>query len=215
MNPRQFFLMFILGSLLACKGQTEPSLNSTNEKIDIESSVDDVAIPSAEYAIYKYDSILQSDILTYHYADLWDIDGDGLKDSIAFVGDGGAHQYFHLEVNLSSETNWIQYEYLRIDMPYISDSLTIIEMDSLYPQFAVFDFDDDGMDEIYINISDPAFHWKIPYELIDKGIFSQRVILDYRDNSLEVEDYFRERQIVNPKWPHWSERTDVSDLELR
>ena len=45
-------------------------------------SVDPPPLINAEYAVYVYDSTLQTDLLTYQYANLWDIDGDGVKDSL-------------------------------------------------------------------------------------------------------------------------------------
>ena len=37
------------------------------------------------------------------YSGNWDIDGDGRKDSVLFIGNGGAHLYYHLRLRLSSE----------------------------------------------------------------------------------------------------------------
>ncbi|MEX1000849.1 MAG: hypothetical protein WDZ35_01900 [Crocinitomicaceae bacterium] len=87
-------------------------------------------------------------------------------------------------------------------------------MNDIYPQFAVFDFDDDSIDEVYINISDPYYIHELPVELTEKGIYSQRVILNYKENQLHIEKHVFKNQIINPDQPHWSQ-VDNSDIELR
>ncbi|MEX1000851.1 MAG: hypothetical protein WDZ35_01910 [Crocinitomicaceae bacterium] len=113
-----------MGPFVSCVNKSDPHTSATDVKID--DSNDIVELPYAAYAMYKYDSSLQTDVLIYQYPDLWDIDGDDLMDSITFIGNGGAHQYFHLEIKLSSESDWIQYKYLKIDMPYLFDSINYL-----------------------------------------------------------------------------------------
>lgn len=140
-----------------------------------------VQIPNSEYAVYRYDSTLQTDILTYQYSDLCDLDNDGIKDSITFVGNGGAHVYFHLELKLSSHQEWMEYPTFYIDMPYFND-----EIDEM-AQFVVKDLDQDGKDEIYLNIDNPF--GSIPENLKTKDLSSKRLIIEFENGALVVKHY--------------------------
>lgn len=138
-------------------------------------------IPNAEYAVYKYDSTLQIKILTYQYSDICDLDNDGIKDSIIFIGNGGAHTYFNLKLRTSSNKEWHEYQTLYIDMPYLNDKID--EM----TQFAVSDFDNDGVDEIYLNI-DNSFGL-IPENLKTNGLTSKRLIIQFENRKLLVKNF--------------------------
>lgn len=146
-------------------------------------STSPVPIPNAEYAVYVYDSTLKTKILTYQYHDLGDLDGDGKWDSIAFIGNGGAHSYFHLRVQLSSSDTWTAYPTFSIDMPYWNKGKPC---DS-YFQFAVCDFDYDGLDEIYLNIDNPF--GSIPKYLRDDGLTSEQLIVEFRKGKLVVRNF--------------------------
>lgn len=147
------------------------------------SSTSSVPIPNAEYAVYVYDSTLKTKILTYQYHDLGDLDGDGKWDSIAFIGNGGAHTYFHLRVQLSSSGTWTVYPTFSIDMPYWNKDKPC---DS-YFQFAVCDFDHDGLDEIYLDIDNPFGH--IPQHLKDEELTSKQLLVEFRKGNLRVKDF--------------------------
>lgn len=144
-------------------------------------------IPAEEYAVYKYNPILKTDILTYQYSDLWDIDNDGIMDSLAFIGSSGAHKYFRFNIKLSSTNRWIRYPKFQIDMPYYKNPESINEIGGSFPQFAVYDFDNDGIKEIYLNIGNP--YSSIPDKLKDKGITSKQIIIDYSDNTLVLKEF--------------------------
>lgn len=136
-------------------------------------------IPASEFAVYQYDPVLDTKILTYQYADLWDLDNDGTMDSVAFIGNGGAHTYFHFQLKLSSESEWRDYPTFYVDMPYLTK--TIQEM----TQFAVLDIDKDGVSEIYLNIDNPF--GSIPQEM--KQLNSKRLIFDFENNQLIIHDF--------------------------
>lgn len=138
------------------------------------------------FEVYKYNKELQTDVLTYQYADLWDIDGDNIMDSIAFIGNGGAHQYLHFEIKISSETSWRKHKGFLIDMPWITQIRSKEDIDDLHPQFGVFDFDDDGVEEVYLNV-DP--YMELPVELFNLGINSRQIIMDYQEGELVIEGY--------------------------
>lgn len=144
-------------------------------------SISVAKIPDEEYAIYKYDSDLEMTILTYHYADLWDIDNDKYTDVIEFISNGGAHSYYHMRIWLSSKSKWIDYPKLEIDFPYLPKEVKNLEMlDQPYPQFVVQDFDNDNIKEIYLNLDDYSS------VLAEYGIPSKRILIDFKEGELIV-----------------------------
>lgn len=143
-----------------------------------------VKIPNEEYAIYKYNPDLQMDILTYQYSDLWDIDNDNHNDTIEFISNGAAHSYYHLRVWLSSKNEWIAFPTLQIDFPYPPNKIKKIEeLNELYPQFAVQDFDADNIKEIYLSFDEYS---SIP---IEYGVTSKKILIDYVEDKLMVIDF--------------------------
>jgi len=111
-----------------------------------------VPLPMEEYSIYQYDSLLQTDILSYHYG-LWDFDGDGIQDSVVFTSNGGAHAYYALRLWTSDKQYWVDFPDIQIDMPYPSEMKVLPPADSYYPQFMITDIDEDGRPEMYFNLS--------------------------------------------------------------
>ncbi|UII22845.1 FG-GAP repeat domain-containing protein [Fulvivirga ligni] len=140
-----------------------------------------IPLPEAEYAVYLYDSNLLTDRLTYQYANKWDIDNDGTMDSISFIGNGGAHVYFHLEVKTSSDNIWTRFPTFYIDMPYLFKEMTDIT------QFLVMDFDNDGVDEIYLDIDNPF--GSIPEILQKEGITSNQLLIEFEDGKIRVKNF--------------------------
>ena len=62
---------------------------------------------------YSYDSEKQ----VHSYGNNWDLDKDGKKDQVWFVGTGGAHLYFFLRVELSSSGKTHSFPFLELDYP--------------------------------------------------------------------------------------------------
>ncbi|GAA4112101.1 hypothetical protein GCM10022393_10310 [Aquimarina addita] len=144
-------------------------------------------IPNAEYAIVTYDSAIKATVLSYHYHDLWDIDNDGIKDVISFVGNGAAHTYYQFQVRLSSSDTWYIYPTFQLDMPYYQGNKNIKELKESHPQFLVSDFDHDQVDEIYLNLENPF--GSIPEELTAKGVLSKRILIEFENEKLIIRDF--------------------------
>jgi len=144
-------------------------------------------IPYKEYSFYKYNPDLLLDILHYQYSDLWDIDGDSIKDTLEFKSNGGAHAYYNLKIWLSSTKEWISYPHFYSDTPYPTTVESLDELEEYYPQFVVQDFDNDGIEEIYLNLN----HSFAPDALILKKyeLTSTRLLIDFRENKLVVVDF--------------------------
>lgn len=144
-------------------------------------------IIDAEYAYFKYDSTLQAQLLCYRYADRYDIDADGVKDSIAFIGNGGAHTYFHFEIWLSSTKAWIRYPWLETDWPYPEKVRRVEEVSSGYHQLVIQDFDQDGIDEIYLNLDQSSVDGSP--ELKKRGITSGELLVDFKEGHLVIKQF--------------------------
>lgn len=142
-----------------------------------------VEIPESKYAVYQYNETLKTEVLTYQYANLWDLDNDGKKDSVAFIGNGGAHVYFHLKFKLSAQNKWHEYPTFLIDMPFLSAH----KIFDTVRQFSVFDFDKDGVVEIYLNI-DNGFA-SIPDELSKKGLNSKKFFIDVEGGEISFKEF--------------------------
>ncbi|GLB48769.1 hypothetical protein [Neptunitalea lumnitzerae] len=85
----------------------------------------------------------------------WDFDGDGISDNLKFIGKGGVHLYFYLEVQLSTNNTLFKFKDLDTDMPYLGDvsELKSVKEDDLFPSFVISDFNGDGISDIYFNTS--------------------------------------------------------------
>lgn len=142
-----------------------------------------LSIPNEKYARYVYNPDIELDVLVYHYG-LWDIDGDNQKDTLAFTGNGGAHTYFHFSIWLSSQKRWTHYPSFFVDFPYPDPIDDLEELDQYYPQLVIYDFDKDGLNELYINFDNPF--GSIPKELKEKGLRSKKVWMDYNKGELRV-----------------------------
>lgn len=180
--------ILLLGFLISCGYQDKPDLDSSAETIDISDSFDQIELPNEQYSIYNYDSTLHTEILTYRYSDLWDIDDDGKLDVISFIGNGGAHEYFHLQIELSSQPNNVfKYSTFQIDMPYYDEKDNVNSVDDELSQFVVSDFDGDEVNEIYLNIDNPF--GSIPTELQLEGLTSKRILIDFFEGELRLLNY--------------------------
>lgn len=114
--------------------------------------------PSNSYEEYFHNTTINYRYIeekqTHDYSGNWDFDGDGIKDSIMFVGTDGAHLYFYLHIYLSSEKKYYDFEFLSTDNPRLKSIDALIkynesEEEYIPPQFVVYDFNEDGLMDIY------------------------------------------------------------------
>lgn len=146
----------------------------------------------AKYPAFKYfyDSITQ----THDYSGNWDLDGDEISDSLSFVGNGGAHLYFHLRLKISTELKARHFKYLVSDFPVL-DSIdhfkTVYGKSRIYPVFVVHDFNNDGRMDIYFN-TDINFA-PIPKLLKQKGVTSRHLLISYEKKDIVIKNF----QVVN------------------
>ena len=140
-------------------------------------------LPNSKYALYKYNSELNMEILTYQYFDICDLDNDGTNDLISFIGNGGAHTYYYPEIRLSSSNEIVTFKTFWIDMPYLLRDNKIDEI----TQFLIVDYDKDGVNEIYLNINNP--YGSIPKKMKQKGLTSKSMIIEFENDQLIVKNY--------------------------
>ena len=117
---------------------------------------------------------------THDYSNNWDFDGDGKKDSIRFVGEGGAHQQYFLSLKLSSHPKPIEYEWIYNDMPVLSS----FEFFPTGPAeehemhwFVVDDFNNDGIKDIFVNVNASGYH--LPRKFEEYGLNEKEIVLTY------------------------------------
>jgi len=122
----------------------------------------------------------------HDYSGNWDFDNDGKTDSLLFIGNGGAHLYFHLRIVLSTDHKVNDLPFF-LDFPQLGN-IKDLENDTAaaahFPQFVVHDFDGDGTDDIFLDY-DPFFStvpgkWKIT---------SRRIVLTYKQGIILTRDY--------------------------
>jgi hypothetical protein len=149
---------------------------------------DSVGIINAEYSKYIYNPQTNSPNLSYNYSNKWDFEGDKRKDSLFFIGNGGAHSYFYLRIILSSDGLPRDFSSIQIDMPYFPSIETLKKMGpNPAVRFIVNDFNNDGTQDIYLNFNNPfgsiSKAWK------NKGIKTKSVIMSFAGNKISVKDY--------------------------
>lgn len=125
---------------------------------------------------------------THDYSNNWDFDGDGKNDSLFFIGSGGAHLYFHLQLWLSSDNKKYDFSFLNIDFPNLFIKLELDKEGKpiSFQQFVVGNFDDDKLPEIYINIDENS---EIPQKWKAKGLTSHQVIVNFSKGKLVLKNY--------------------------
>lgn len=151
--------------------------------------VDFVQVLDTEYAQMIFHPETKTHNLSYNYSSKWDFDGDGKKDSLYFIGNGGAPTYYFLRLILSSDNKIRDFRDLEIDRPNFVESKNVLKQnkEDVGPQFVVFDFDMDGISEIYLNIDQP--YYKPTKSLKRLDIKGPKLLFDFTKNNLLLKDY--------------------------
>lgn len=127
----------------------------------------------------------------YDYSGNWDFDGDTKTDNLYFVGNGGAHTLYYLKIILSSEKKIRDFSFISIDFP-IPGKIEDLRNKTFYPfpslfSFVVFDFDEDGIDEVFIYLTSNSYH--IPRKWRRKGLNSRYILLDVKSKELILKNF--------------------------
>ena len=136
---------------------------------------------------YSYDPLTP----TFNYSGNWDVDGDGKTDSIYFIGNGGAHTYYHLRFILSTEHKTRDLPFLSIDLPYPGNAEHLKRPGQttppVVPQFVVHDFNGDSINDIYINFDIRDYH--IPKKWKLQGLSSRYAVISYKNKKLVMKNF--------------------------
>jgi hypothetical protein len=158
------FCLFFTGVSLAQSNSFEERYKVSNPKL-----------------IYSYDEAGQ----IHKYSGNWDFDNDGTKDNLCFIGTGGAHLYFYLQIVLSSDKIVRNYDWILCDMPVLGTIDELKDDMGLFPQFVVSDFDGNGVVDIYVNFDET---FSSPTDLKKKGITSGELLLKYQNGKMIIGD---------------------------
>jgi hypothetical protein len=131
-----------------------------------------------------------------NYLNNRDFDGDNISDIISFRYTGGAHCCYIMSLKLSSKKDTIKY-------PFEMDGgfeFGIVD-GSQHDQFNIDDFDQDGLAEIFMEISTyNGEKYPIKPEWTEKyGIKTNYIIFDYNEGEVVLFDYDRKKHIAKPK----------------
>lgn len=137
---------------------------------------------------YMYDQDKQ----IHNYSNNWDLDNDGVNDEVFFVGTGGAHLYYFLRIVLSSDKIVRDFSFLESDFPVLSAAEALTKMDfnpeKHQIQFAVFEFDKDNMDAIFIRLDDSSFRAG-QKTLKRKGVKTNHIVLTFKNGKPKFRDF--------------------------
>ena len=146
-------------------------------------------IPLDKNLSYKFDSILKTNIPIYNYSNIWDFDGDKINDSLWFIGNGGAHEFYYLRMQLSSNVIIRNFHCIQLDMPYLTSHEKFIE-DGFNPfiQFVVNDFDRDNLPEIFFNLKNVSKESN-SQDTKNELPGSPYILVDFKNNKLILKNY--------------------------
>jgi hypothetical protein len=147
-----------------------------------------VVMPGSGHIQLIYNIRTKTKNMSYNYSNEWDVDGDKKNDSLYFIGNGGAHAYFYLRLQLSSTNKLLDFPFLQLDMPYLN-KVELLDKYGKNPgiQWVVHDFDNDGILDMYFNFDNPM--GKIPSDWKQMGVTSKQVIMSFAEGKLKVRDY--------------------------
>lgn len=151
----------------------ELSLNAQGHNpTEITNSFEAIYRRSHPDLIYKY----QDDSQIHDYSGNWDLDGDGIKDKLYFIGNNGAHLYYYLNIELSSDPNILVYPFLQTDAPFLVDFNELVKSEHRHG-FAVSDSSGTHSPNILIRIDQNTLlsysHEFAKYQLKHPSIYLQ------------------------------------------
>lgn len=126
--------------------------------------------------IYSYDESTQ----THNYSNNWDLDGDGQKDEIHFVGTGGAHLYYYLKVVLSSERKPRVFERIETDFPHLVATCNKADFQEMVSGFSIV-FEENKCVPVLVIMLDESTFYNNKKWLDRKGAKTQQVCLRFEN----------------------------------
>jgi len=143
-------------------------------------------VPTDSSIKYKY--IKESQI--HDYSNNWDLDGDGQLDDLMFVGSGGAHTIFSLVVRLKSQKETYTFDCISTDFPKLERKAILDMSDSLsiLPKFVIYDFNSDGILDVYLNTDDGTVD-VCRQERAKLGLKTSKIVIEFSRGGPVFKDY--------------------------
>lgn len=138
-------LIVILSTLSVLTATAQQTTNISN-------SFEDKYRRSNPTFIYSYDSINQ----IHNYSNNWDLDKDGIKDEVYFIGTGGAHLYYFLKVVLSSDKRSKEFKFIQSDFPLLT-AINTSDFDKTSVGFVVAPFNNNLAPSIIIRLDESSY----------------------------------------------------------
>ncbi|MCB9256148.1 MAG: hypothetical protein H6579_03365 [Chitinophagales bacterium] len=174
MSKITHYLLSLLLLLLACRSKTDPTKHSIAEN-NLET-----ILPN------EYDTVENLIQESLNYLQNRDFDGDNFEDYLIFSYSGGAHCCYSLQLVLSSLGDTLSYPF-EMDGGY---GFGIVD-GSNHDQFDIDDYDQDGLDEIFMGIS--TYNGELmPIEEAwtkEYGISSNYILFDFFEGEIRLLDY--------------------------
>ncbi len=150
------------------------------EKIDIPSnSFENEYRISNPTLKYSYDEISQ----IHNYSNNWDFDNDGIKDQIYFVGEGGAHIYYFLQVVLSSDKKVRDLNFIESDFPFLNETIKL-NSEKTNAGFAVLNIEKELTPSIIVRL-DESTYYAFKKELMKENIKTQNCLISFKNGKTE------------------------------
>jgi hypothetical protein len=135
---------------------------------------------------YKYDDLTQ----THNYSDNWDLDNDGKKDQLYFVGTGGAHLYYYLRIVLSSDKKTRDLDFIQTDNPILSPDTEAKKPDQIPEKnntnFSIFTSKDKNTC-VFVKIDDSSFATEKSI-LKKKGVKTKYIVIYFKNGQTHLKD---------------------------
>lgn len=124
---------------------------------------------------------------SYNYSNTWDFDLDGRKDSLVFIGNGGAHTWYYPVLLLSSGQSF-RFRSIKLDRPYfVSGDVLEKWGKNAGVQLVIDDLDKNGAPAIYLNFNND---WSsIPKAWKRQGVKTKYVVMHFAGGRLKVRDH--------------------------
>lgn len=124
---------------------------------------------------YSYDDISQ----IHNYSNNWDLDKDGIKDELYFVGTGGAHLYYFLKVVLSSDKKSREFNFIQSDFPFLT-AIDTVDLAKTVIGFVLSDIDENKTPTIIVKLDDQTYNANKKI-LTDKKIKTKNITISFEN----------------------------------
>ena len=131
---------------------------------------------------YSYDNISQ----IHNYSNNWDLDNDGIKDEVYFVGTGGAHLFYYLRVVLSTDKKPREFTFIETDYPILTATDTLNYKKDVHG-FIVTNLGENLTPTIFIRLDDQIY--RNNKELNKMKIKTKNVLISFENGNPKYDSF--------------------------